>query len=77
MGKCDEDIRIHVPGQLKNDLFRLAEQDGRTLSDYVRYLLELHAYGHRKKILGEARGTGREYQGTSVPNGSDRIKAVR
>lgn len=63
MSKCDEDIRIHVPGALKNDLFRLAEQDGRTLSDYLRYLLELHVYGHRKKILAQGRVPTRESSG--------------
>lgn len=63
MSKCDDDIRIHLPSTLKNDLFRLAEQDGRTLSDYLRYLLELHVHGHRKKILHQQRGTVRESQG--------------
>ena len=63
--KCDDDIRMHVPSMLKNDLFRLAEQDGRTLSDYLRYVLELHVYGHRKKILAQSRGNIRELQETS------------
>jgi len=65
MAKCDEDIRIHLSGSLKNDLFRLAEMDDRTLSDYVRSVLELHAYGHRKKFLSQGRGTGRESEGIS------------
>lgn len=77
MTKCDDDLRIHVPSQLKNDLFRLAEQDGRTLSDYLRYLLELHVYGHRKKILDAARVPDRESQGTTVPNRGAGVRAVR
>lgn len=70
--KNDEDIKLHCSTLLKNDLFRLAEQDGRTLSDYLRYVLELHVYGHRKKILAAKEGASRVNEGT-VGN----IRAVR
>lgn len=63
MPKNDDDIRIHVSSSLKNDLFRLADLDGRTLSDYLRYVLELHVYGHRKKILAQRQVPNRESEG--------------
>lgn len=77
MTKCDDDLRVHLSSALKNDLFRLAENDGRTLSDYVRYLLELHVHGHRKKILVGARGPGRESQETSVPDRDSRMRVAK
>lgn len=65
MPKCDDDIKIHCYKALKNDLFRLAEQDGRTLSDYLRYQLELHVYGHRKRLATGSRGAMGEHEGIS------------
>lgn len=62
--KCDDDIRVKMSSELKNVLFRLAEQDGRTLSDYVRNLLTLHAYGHAAARLRAAQSAPGEHGGT-------------
>lgn len=42
-GKCDDDLRVHLPSEYKAVLRTLAEQEGRTLSAYARRVLLLHA----------------------------------
>jgi len=46
MAKCTDDIRVHVPEELKLELYQLAEHADRSLSDYIRHVLSLHVYGH-------------------------------
>jgi predicted DNA-binding protein len=43
--QMDNDIRINVriPAELRADLEQLAKDDKRTLSDYIRTVLEAHA----------------------------------
>ncbi|HEU4344791.1 MAG TPA: hypothetical protein VFU31_24850 [Candidatus Binatia bacterium] len=40
--KCDEHIKIHIPGQTKDRLRDLAKKNDRELSDYVRHVLTRH-----------------------------------
>lgn len=47
-----ESIKVLVNEDLKNKLFRLAEAQGRTVSDYVRHVLSLHVYGNYERITG-------------------------
>ena len=39
----DEKIAVRIPAELRADLEQLAKDDKRTLSDYLRQLLESHA----------------------------------
>lgn len=57
MPKCTDDIRVHVPEELKLELYKLAEKFDRSLSDYIRHVLSLHVYGHRS-------GNGKAGEGT-------------
>lgn len=47
MPKCDDDIKVHVPSSLKQDLKRIAEKKDRELSDYVRHVLTRHVIVER------------------------------
>lgn len=50
--KCDRDVKLHLTDDLYEDLSRLARADCRTLGEYLRVVLERHAYG----ALGTPRG---------------------
>ena len=50
--KCDRDVKLHLPEALYNDLVQLARADSRAVGEYLRVVLERHAYG----ALGAYRG---------------------
>ena len=50
--KCDRDVKLHLPEALYDDLAQLARVDSRTVGEYMRIVLERHAYG----ALGVYRG---------------------
>lgn len=50
--KCDRDVKLHLPEALYDDLVQLARADSRTVGEYMRIVLERHAYG----ALGVYRG---------------------
>lgn len=58
-GKCDGDMRVHLPTEAKLELRRLAQSEGRTLSAYARRVLVMHATVEvtRKKLEGTIRDT--------------------
>ena len=58
-GKCDRDVKLHLPEALYDDLARQARADSRAVSEYIRVLLERHLYG--------ALGAGRDYTLRSTP----------
>ena len=50
--KCDRDVKLHLPESLYDDLAQLARSDSRAVGEYMRVVLERHAYG----ALGAYRG---------------------
>ena len=42
MPKCDDEIKVHVPTDLKSKLRQFAQKNDRDLSDYVRHVLTRH-----------------------------------
>lgn len=40
--KCDDDLKLHVPSELKSTLASLAKKKDRTLGDYARHVLTRH-----------------------------------
>lgn len=57
-GKCDEDIRVKVPSDLKEQVSALAVINGMTSSEYVRDLLILHVHGHLRVLQDRSRRGG-------------------
>ncbi len=56
--KCDDDLRIWLPADLKVRVRELAARDERKVSVYVRRVLELHVDTveiHRRKVEGTFR----------------------
>ena len=43
--KCDRDVKLHLPEALYDDLAQLARADNRAVGEYMRVILERHAYG--------------------------------
>lgn len=43
--KNSEELKLRLPESLYTDLMRLAAQQDRSLSDYVRHVLTSHTYG--------------------------------
>ncbi len=50
--KCDRDVKLHLPESLYDDLVQLARADSRAVGEYMRVILERHAYG----AFGSQRG---------------------
>lgn len=48
--KCTEELKLRVPPGLWTDLARLAAAEDRTLSEYCRMVLNLHVYGHVRRV---------------------------
>lgn len=40
--KCTDDLKVHVPPTLKEQLTQLAKREDRSLGDYARYVLTRH-----------------------------------
>jgi predicted DNA-binding protein len=43
---CDHDLRVWIPAELYTALKRLAREDDRPLSEYVRRLIRAHVAEH-------------------------------
>lgn len=50
--KCDRDVKLHMPESLYDDLTQLARLDRRTTGEYIRVVLEHHAYGALTRYRG-------------------------
>lgn len=48
--KCTEELKLRVPPRLWTDLAKLAAADDRSLSEYCRMVLSLHAYGYAQRL---------------------------
>lgn len=49
--KCTEELpKIRVSPELRDALIRLSVADDRSLSDYVRFVLLTHVFGHAHKV---------------------------
>lgn len=55
--KNSERMSFYGSTPLELELRRLAEADGRTFSDYVRFVLERHVFGHRRTEDDTGTGT--------------------
>jgi hypothetical protein len=55
--KCTSTLpALRVSERLETALMRLAARDDRALSDYIRLVLERHAFGHAGSLADEAAG---------------------
>ena len=52
-------VNIRMTDELRGELQRLAEANKRTLSDYIRLLLEEHAEAQRERAEDAAKRSGR------------------
>ena len=50
--KCDRDVKLHMPESLYDDLTQLARLDRRAVGEYIRVVLEHHAYGALTRYRG-------------------------
>ena len=50
--KCDRDVKLHMPESLYDDLAQLARRDRRAVGEYIRVVLEHHAYGALARYQG-------------------------
>lgn len=65
MGKCSEEVKTHVPEDVKNALVTLATVNGMTLSEYTRSVLQDHAFGRLHTVrLAIPFNMGRDIMGT-------------
>jgi hypothetical protein len=49
--KCLAELpKVRVPDELRDALIKLSVAEDRSLSDYVRYVLSLHVYGHARRV---------------------------
>lgn len=55
-GKCDQEIKVHLPEDSKEALTALAFAAGMTLSEYTRHVLQCHVHGHAAVLRGRMRG---------------------
>jgi hypothetical protein len=65
LGKSDEELKVHVPTDLKVKLMSLAERQDRKLSDYLRHVLSLHVYGNSEIFLSKSEGANRDEESGS------------
>ena len=50
--KCTRSLpQVRVGESLETALMRLASQQDRSLSDYVRKVLEVHVFGHARSVV--------------------------
>lgn len=52
--KKPEELKLRLPPTLLSALSRLADAEDRTLSEYCRMVLSLHAYGHIGRLSASA-----------------------
>ena len=65
--KCTEEVKTRVPLEMRDDLMRAAFQADRSPSEYVRWVLSLHLYGHARMLPpapADGRGPNRPSEGT-------------
>lgn len=44
--KCTEELKLRLPESLLLQLSRLAHADDRKLSEYIRFVISSHVFGH-------------------------------
>jgi hypothetical protein len=71
--KCTEELKTRVSEQMRDDLMRAAFAADRSPSEYVRWVLGLHLYGHVRS-LPPAPLQGR---GPNVPSSGARSRGER
>jgi hypothetical protein len=52
--KNTEELKLRVPPTLWLDLAKLAAAEDRSVSEYCRMVLSLHAYGHAERLAAAA-----------------------
>ena len=57
--KNSERLTFYSSPELELELRRLAADDGRELSDYIRWVVKLHVYGHRRTAVDDNVGMNR------------------
>ena len=48
--KCTEELKLRVPPSLLLALAKLANAEDRSISEYMRMVLSLHAFGHAHRL---------------------------
>lgn len=48
--KCTEELKLRLPESLLLQLSRLAHADDRKLSEYIRFVLSSHVFGHAVRL---------------------------
>ena len=48
--KCTEELKLRLPENLLLQLSRLAHADDRKLSEYIRFVLSSHVFGHAVRL---------------------------
>lgn len=48
--KCTEELKLRVPPSLLLALAKLANAEDRSISEYMRMVLSLHAFGHTQRL---------------------------
>lgn len=61
--KCTEELKIRITPDLKDAIMHLAFAEDRSPSEYIRAVLNLHVYGHSRRL-------SREGDPAEGPNGS-------
>lgn len=51
--KCTEEMKIRVTPTMREQLEKLAIAEDRAPSEYIRFVLACHLYGHARKVLDE------------------------
>lgn len=48
--KCTEELKLRVTPELMLALAKLANAEDRSVSEYIRMVLSLHAFGHVRRL---------------------------
>lgn len=61
LGKCTEELKTHVPEEMKERFAALAVLNGQTSSEYLRDVIAAHLYGQFHVV--SMRASGRQGEG--------------
>lgn len=70
--KCTEQFPLRLPSDLLSDVKRLAANDDRSPSDYIRRVLALHVYGHMQSVGDEGQDGNENRASHCNPQGCGR-----
>lgn len=48
--KCTEELKLRVTPELMLALAKLANSEDRSVSEYIRMVLNLHCFGHNRRL---------------------------